>query len=98
METYLLRARLGASPISGDAGEVDPQTLPLSDRLLLAISDWHAFFSEVSGDLSDGDMAEEFVSQGFKIAHAMRRELKGRKVFYHHPATGEVVAITRTPR
>ncbi len=97
METYWLRASVDAGPIWNDAGEVEAEALPLSPRLLIAIADWQSFFTEVSADLADSDTAEEFVSQGFKIAYGLRRELKGRKVFYHHPVTEEEIPITRKP-
>jgi hypothetical protein len=97
METYWLRATVGAGPIWNETNEVDAATLPLSPRLLIAIKDWQSFFSEASGDLGDVHTSEEFVSQGFKIAHGLRRELKGRRVFYQHPVTAEEIAITRKP-
>ncbi len=97
METYWLRATVDAGPIWNEAGEVEAGTLPLSPRLLIAIGDWQSFFTEAPAGLTDADVAEEFVSQGFKIAHGLRRELKGRRVFYEHPVTGDEIAITRKP-
>ena len=76
-----------------DGGAVDPRSLPLSERLLVALTDWAAFYDDVGGEIGDADVLEEFVSQGFKIAHAMRRELKGRTVHFEHPATGERIRI-----
>lgn len=98
MESYWLKAEIGAGPIWNELGEVDPESLPLSDRLLVALADWTAYFGEVSGHLGEPDTAGEFVGQGFKIAHGLKRELKGRKVFYAHPLTGEEIPITRKPR
>lgn len=94
MDTFCLRADLGTGPICDDAGnEVDLQHLPLSQRLVLALTDWSEFFGEVEGDLSDPDIAAEFVGQGYKLAHALRRELKGRSIYYLEPVTGERLPI-----
>jgi hypothetical protein len=91
---YVIRAEVGAFPIWTLAGEnVVPDSLPLSQRLLTAISDWVGFFDDVGGAISDSDVLDEFVSQGFKIAHAVRRELKGSTVHFEHPDTGERTEI-----
>lgn len=90
---YVLHAVVGCGSIwDHESAPVDPHDLPLSERLLVAIEDWRDFYDEIAGDLSDLDL-DEFVGQGFKIAHRMRSELKGRDVSYRHPATGEVIAI-----
>jgi len=76
-----------------------PDSLPLSQRLLTAMQDWTVFFDDVGGAISDSDVLEEFVSQGFKIAYAMRRELKGTSVYLDHPVTAERTEIVlRGPR
>ena len=91
---YLLRATVRETPIWTVAGEaVDPRSLPLSERLQVALDDWAAFYDDVGGEIGDADVLDEFVSQGFKIGHAMRRELKGRTVHFEHPATGERIRI-----
>lgn len=93
-ELYLLDARVGSSPIWDKAGnEVSSDELPLSDRLCIAIDDWREFFDATVGNLSDPDMADEFVSQGFKIAFRMRSELKGRVVTYRHPIDGQIIEV-----
>lgn len=93
-ETWTLRANVGQPPVlSADGAWVEPDELPLSPRLLDAIADWRCFFDEVSGDLSSPEVAEEFVGQGYKIAHAMRRELKGRTIYFCQPVTKELVKI-----
>ena len=91
---YLLRATVRETPIWTVGGEaVDPRSLPLSDRMLIALDDWAAFYDDVGGEIGDADVIDEFVSQGFKIAHAMRRELKGRTVHFEHPVSGERIRI-----
>ena len=93
-ETWILRAVAGKWPISGvDGKAASAASLPLSPRLLSAIDDWQSFFDEIEGDLSLTEVAEEFVGQGFKIAHAMRRELKGRLIYFAQPVTGELLKI-----
>ncbi len=76
-----------------DGAVVEPSELPLSPRLLAAIADWRSFYDEVAGDISGPEVAEEFVGQGYKIAHAMRRELKGRTIYFLQPVTKELVKI-----
>ena len=93
-ETYSLRAEVNTWPVVDHVGTpVDPESLPLSDRLVLALTDWSEFYTELDGDLSDPEVAEEFVGQGYKIAHALRRELKGRAIYLTQPVTGEQVKI-----
>jgi len=96
----VLRAEVGRAPLwTLDGMNVAPHSLPLSDRLLVALHDWRDFFDDVGGAVSDADVVEEFVGQGFKIAHALRRELKGSTVWYAHPVTGEAERIVhRTAR
>lgn len=97
--TYVLCATLNESPIRDEAGHaVEPTTLPLSDRLLLALDDWSEFFDESNGHLDTDDestVVEEFVGQAFKLAHRLRSELKGRQIYLVHPATGERRKIER---
>ena len=63
------------------------------------MNDWQSFFDEVGGDLSDPEVADEFVGQGFKIAHRIRAEKKASSVHLEHPVTGDIVEIIRsTPR
>ncbi|MDW3176116.1 MAG: hypothetical protein R8J94_01880 [Acidimicrobiia bacterium] len=90
----VLRAEVGAFPLWTPAGEnIVPNSLPLSPRVLVALEDWTNFFDDVGGAMSDRDIVEEFVGQGYKIAHAIRRELKGSTVWLQHPVTDERVAI-----
>jgi hypothetical protein len=90
----VVRAELGAFPLWTPAGEnIVPNSLPLSSRVLLALEDWTDFFDDVGGAMSDPDVISEFVGQGFKIAHAIRRELKGSTVWLHDPLTGERARI-----
>lgn len=90
----VLRAEVGAFPLWTPAGEnIVPNSLPLSPRVLVALEDWTDFFDDVGGAMSDRDIVEEFVGQGYKIAHAIRRELKGSTVWLQHPVTDERVAI-----
>ena len=97
---YLLRATVRETPIwTADGRALDPRSLLLSERLLIALADWAAFYDDVGGEIGDADIVDEFVSQGFKIAHAMRRELKGHTVRFEHPVTGERIRIElRRPR
>lgn len=96
MTEVVLRAEVGAFPLWNATGEnVVPDSLPLSPRLLLAMQDWTDFFDDVGGAMSDRDVIDEFVGQGYKIAHAMRRELKGWTVWLDHPVTEERVLIER---
>lgn len=93
-DLYVLSATIGAGPLwDRDGNEVSPDELSLSERLCVAIDDWRQFYDDVSGDLSDTDLADEFVSQGFKIAFRMRSELKGRLVSYRHPVDHHVIEI-----
>ena len=91
---------MGEWPIIGaDGTHIERDGLPLSDRLLRTIDDWTEFFDDVGGEITDVDIAHEFVGQGFKIAHALRRELKGSTVHLEHPVTGELAPIElRRPR
>lgn len=90
----VLRAEVGAFPLWTPAGEnIVPNLLPLSPRVLVALEDWTDFFDDVGGAMSDRDIVEEFVGQGYKIAHAIRRELKGSTVWLQHPVTDERVVI-----
>ncbi len=79
-----------------DLKSVAPADIGLSDRLCAAFDDWAQFFDEIDGDLTDPEVAEEFVSQGFKIAHRLRAEIKGSTVHLVHPVSGESVEIVRT--
>lgn len=74
---------------------MEPTPPPLSERLRLALIDWENFYGEVQGDLTDPDIADEFVSQGFTLAHRLRSECKGTDVAYVHPITGDEVEIRR---
>ena len=96
----VVSAQVGAFPLwTPDGDSVIPDSLPLSPRLLMALQDWADFFDDVGGAMSDSDVVEEFVGQGFKIAHAIRRELKGSMIWLEHPVTGDFTPIERrTPR
>jgi len=96
----VVRARVGQWPLTSSTGTtLARDALPVSDRLLAAIEDWADFFDDVGGEITDVDVAHEFVGQGFKIAHALRRELKGSRVHLEHPVTGELAPIElRRPR
>lgn len=100
MVQLVLRAEVGAFPLWTPHGEnVVPNSLPLSPRVLLALEDWTVFFDDVGGAMSDRDVIDEFVGQGFKIAHVIRRELKGSTVWLDHPVTDERMLIERnSPR
>ncbi len=90
----IVRAELKSTGLwSSDDEPIVVSALGLSDRLALALDDWTAFYDEMSGDLADPDMLAEFVGQGFKIAHGIRRELKGSEVWFARPDTGELAAI-----
>lgn len=92
--SYWIRATVGQSPIwDASAKNVDPSDLPLSPRLVIALQDWARFFDDRDGDLADPEVAEEFVNQGFKLAYAMRRELKGSSITLSHPVSGEPCEI-----
>lgn len=92
----IVRAEIGQWPVITAAGEqLAPDSLPLSPRLLEALDDWAEFYDDVGGEITDVDVAHEFVGQGFKIAHALRRELKGSTVHLEHPVTGERALIER---
>ncbi len=102
---FVVQAELGHGPIWRTVDEaralesVDVASLTLSDRLLAAFADWADFYNEIQGDLTDPDLAEEFVGQGFKLAHRLRAELKGSTVHLTHPVTRQLVKIVRqTPR
>ena len=100
MVELILRAEVGAFPLwTPDGDNIVPDSLPFSPRLLLAMEDWTDFFDDVGGAMSDRDVIDEFVGQGYKIAHAMRSELKGSTIWLAHPVTDEHVLIERrTPR
>lgn len=97
----IVAARVGVGALwrpTSSASELEPVsvlTLGLSQRLVDAFEDWASFFDEIDGDLSDGDVAHEFVSQGFKIAHRLRAEMKGSTVHLIHPVSGEQHEIVR---
>lgn len=96
MVELVVRAEVGAFPLWTPVGEnVVPDSLPLSPRVLLALQDWTDFFDDVGGAMSDTDVIEEFVGQGYKIAHVIRRELKGSTIWLDHPVTEERVLIER---
>ena len=96
MSEFVLRAEVKAFPLwSVDGVNVVPDSLPLSPRLLSALQDWAEFFDDVGGAMSDREIVDEFVGQGFKIAHVMRRELKGSTIWFDHPVTDERVLIER---
>lgn len=96
----IVRAEVGAFPLWTPEGEnIVPDSLPLSPRVLAALEDWTDFFDDVGGAMSDPEIVDEFVAQGFKISHAIRRELKGADVWLDHPVTEERVGIElRRPR
>ena len=96
----ILRAEVGAFPLWTPHGDnIVPDSLPLSQRVLTAMEDWTIFWDDVGGAISDPEIMDEFVGQGFKIAHAARRELKGRTVWFQHPVTDERHEIElRRPR
>ncbi len=90
----IVRAELEGGPLWTVGGEtIDPRSLPLSDRVLVALDDWISFFDDVGGEIGDRDVLDEFVGQGFKISHAIRRELKGSTVWFHRPDLDEQVEI-----
>jgi len=96
MVELVVRAQVGAVPLWTPTGEnVMPDSLPLSRRVVTALEDWADFFDDVGGAMSDRDIVEAFVGQGFKIAHAIRRELKGSTVWLEHPVTDERFLIER---
>ena len=96
MFELVLRAEVGAFPLWTPEGEnVVPDSLPLSQRVLVALQDWTDFFDDVGGAMSDRDVIDEFVGQGYKIAHAIRRELKGSTIWLVHPVTDEQILIER---
>ena len=96
MVELVLRAEVGAFPLwTVDGENVVPDSLPLSSRVLIALEDWTVFFDDVGGAMSDRDVIDEFVGQGFKLAHAIRRELKGSTVWLDHPVTEERTLIER---
>lgn len=96
MVELVLRAEVGAFPLwTVDGDNVVPDSLPFSPRLLMALEDWTAFYDDVGGAMSDPEIVEEFVGQGFKIAHVIRRELKGSTVWLDHPVTEERTLIER---
>lgn len=91
---YVVRAEVGVFPVwTVDGVNIVPDSLPLSQRVLVALEDWTSFFDDVGGAISDPDVLDEFVGQGFKIAHAIRRELKGSTVYFDHPVTEERIEI-----
>ncbi len=93
----ILEAEVGAFPLwTPDGDNVVPDSLPLSPRVLIALEDWTAFYDDVGGAMSDRDVVAEFIGQGYKIAHAIRRELKGSTVWLADPVTGERVLIERS--
>ena len=97
MVEIVIRAQVGAFPLWTPEGEnVIPDSLPLSPRVLIALQDWTDFFDDVGGAMSDRDVVDEFVGQGFKIAHAIRRELKGSTIWLDHPDTEERTLIERS--
>ncbi len=100
MVELVVQAEVGAFPLWTLEGEnIVPDSLPLSRRVLVALEDWANFYDDVGGAMSDPEIVEEFVGQGYKIAHAIRRELKGSTVWLAHPVTEERVQIERhTPR
>ena len=96
MSELVLRAEVGVFPLwTLDGHNVIPDSLPLSERVLVALTDWTEFFDDVGGAMSDRDVIDEFVGQGYKIAHAIRRELKGWTLWLDHPVTEERVLIER---
>lgn len=91
-----MRAEVGAFPLwDPDGQNVVPNSLPLSPRVLVALQDWADFYDDVGGAMSDYEIVDEFVGQGFKIAHAIRRELKGSTIWLDHPVTEERTLIER---
>ncbi len=95
MKTELIvRAEVDTSGLWGPDGDsVAPGSLRLSQRVLTALDDWTTFWNDVGGEISDSEVMDEFIGQGFKIAHGIRRELKGSSVWFDHPKTGERVEI-----
>lgn len=90
----MLQAVAGVPAVTVEA--TPPVELPpLSSRLNKALDDWAEFFDGVDAQLSPGDVADEFVGQGFKLAHRLRAECKGFAVDYLHPVTGETIRIVR---
>ncbi len=96
MVEVVVSAEVGYFPLwTPDGDNIVPDSLPLSPRVLIALQDWTDFFDDVGGAMSDPDIVDEFIGQGFKIAHAIRRELKGSTVWLDHPVTGERSVIER---
>lgn len=96
MVEVIVRAEVGAFPLWTPEGDnIVPDSLPLSARLLVALEDWTMFWDDVGGAMSDPEILEEFVGQGYKIAHVLRRELKGSTVWLQHPVSDELVEIDR---
>lgn len=97
---FVVVAKVGSPCVRRvDGPSVSARDLGLTQRLVDACEDWAAFFDDVNGDLTDPAVAHEFVSQGYKIAHKIRGELKGSEVWFVHPVTGVRQSIVRiTPR
>jgi len=93
---FILRAEVGTTGLwMPDGSACEPSDVGLTDRLLDALADWAQFFDEVNGTLEDEEVMHEFVSQGYKVAHKLRGELKGSRVRFVHPETGETEEIVR---
>jgi len=93
---FVLRAEVGSTCLwMADGSEREPSAAGLTDRLVDALHDWAAFFDEVGGVLEGADVTHEFVSQGYKVAHKLRGELKGSRVHFVHPESGESEEIVR---
>ena len=100
MRPIVLRPEAEGSGLWTPQGDpISVGELPLSDRVVAALADWVSFFRELDGDLEDPQVLHEFISQGYKIGHGIRRELKGSTVWLHRVDTGELVSIElRRPR
>ena len=94
MFEVVVRAELtGTGLWTQDGVSIAVGDLPLSDRLICVLDDWMAFYDDLGGELSDDDVRQEFVGQGYKIAYAIRRELKGSTVWLTPPNSDELIAV-----
>lgn len=66
----------------GECGDIDPNTLPISEELKQKLTDWAALFDETL-DISDpansgfksGEVESDFKAQGIKLAEQLQKEL-----------------------
>lgn len=85
---------------SGDVGEIDPSTLPISKDLISGFMAWADDYnatlnhqSPQDSGFKSKDVELAFIDRGLVLAQELKNELKDFNVYYFHEGMGREVLI-----